>query len=223
MIEENVFKKTKIDFAKLESYGFSKINNVFVLERFFMGGAFKAIIKISPRSEIVGKVWDTECDEEYLLLHVESENTGFVLKVRNEYVRILQDIREYCCLNNYFIYPQANRLADKMLEIYGGKIDFPWEKYEGYGVFRNQKNNKWYALIININQMKLNKELPPKEIEVINVKLNTHNVEKLLMRKGFYPAYHMNKKNWVTIVLDETVDDGLLLELIGESHILSEK
>ena len=110
-----------------------------------------------------------------------------------------------------------------MLEIYGGKIDFPWEKYEGYGVFRNQKNNKWYALIININQMKLNKELPPKEIEVINVKLNTHNVEKLLMRKGFYPAYHMNKKNWVTIVLDETVDDGLLLELIGESHILSEK
>ncbi len=223
MIEENVFKKTKIDYAKLESYGFSKINNVFVLERFFMGGAFKAIIKISPRSEIVGKVWDTECDEEYLLLHVESENTGFVLKVRNEYVRILQDIREHCCLNNYFIYPQANRLADKMLEIYGGKIDFPWEKYEGYGVFRNQKNNKWYALIININQTKLNKELPPKEIEVINVKLNTHNVEKLLMRKGFYPAYHMNKKNWVTIVLDETVDDGLLLELIGESHILSEK
>ena len=47
-----------------------------------------------------------------------------------------------------------------------------------------------------------------------------HNVIYLELRKkeGIYPAYHMNKKSWITIVLDETVHDDVLFDLLAESH-----
>ena len=30
--------------------------------------------------------------------------------------------------------------------------------------------------------------------------------------------YHMNKQHWITIVLDDTVSDSIIMNLIEESH-----
>ena len=38
---------------------------------------------------------------------------------------------------------------------------------------------------------------------------------------GFYPAYHMNKKSWITVVLDETLKDATIMELIEKSYNFS--
>ena len=34
------------------------------------------------------------------------------------------------------------------------------------------------------------------------------------------PGYHLNKKHWITVVLDGTVDDALVEQLVRESHAL---
>lgn len=44
-----------------------------------------------------------------------------------------------------------------------------------------------------------------------------------LDRVHFYPAYHMNKKYWITIVLDKEVDEPLVQQLLAERYGLVEK
>ena len=48
--------------------------------------------------------------------------------------------------------------------------------------------------------------------------LNEEAVQKLVKQKGFYKAYHMNKKSWITIVLNDTLDDSMIKKLIDESY-----
>ena len=71
---------------------------------------------------------------------------------------------------------------------------------------------------MNINISKI--ESGNKEIEIINVKLNRDKIQKLLNKKGFYKAYHMNKIDWITIILNDTVSDLDIIELIDESYNL---
>ena len=34
------------------------------------------------------------------------------------------------------------------------------------------------------------------------------------------PGYHMNKRHWITVLLDGSVPDDLLMEIVAESHRL---
>jgi predicted DNA-binding protein (MmcQ/YjbR family) len=55
-------------------------------------------------------------------------------------------------------------------------------------------------------------------VEVINLKLDKEKIPELIKRHGFYPAYHMNKKYWISIVLDNIISDKELLTLVEESY-----
>ena len=61
------------------------------------------------------------------------------------------------------------------------------------------------------------------QTEIINLKIDDKKIPLLLTQKGFYPAYHMNKKYWITLILDETLNDEIIFQLITESHTFSEK
>ena len=74
---------------------------------------------------------------------------------------------------------------------------------------------------MNINKTKLGKE--NIKVEIINVKLNPEKIKQLIIKKGYYPAYHMNKKNWITITLDDTLEDEIIEKLIDESYELVKK
>lgn len=119
-------------------------------------------------------------------------------------------------MENVFIFPQANRLADEIYNKYGDKPEFPWPEYPTFGVFKNPNNGKWYALVMALNVQKLDKKLTG-EVEVMNIKLDPEKIKELHKEKGFYPAYHMNKKNWISILLNDTVPDKVLLTLLDES------
>ena len=55
----------------------------------------------------------------------------------------------------------------------------------------------------------------------LNLKLD--QVSQLLEEAPFYPAYHMNKKYWISIPLDGRVEDDLLFELVAKSWALTKK
>ena len=38
-----------------------------------------------------------------------------------------------------------------------------------------------------------------------------------------FPAYHMNKNNWITVVLDGELSDELVFGLVQKSFLLSDK
>ena len=215
-IEEEIFKKSKPIKEKLIKYGFKKENNIYIIEKTFMNDSFKAIITIE-KENIKGKIIDLEFNEEYTNIRVENSQGEFVNKVKNEYKKILQDIKNNCFENKYFTTDQANRITNYILNKYNDKPEFLWEKYENFGVFRNQINKKWYAIIMNINKSVL-KEKDNKQIDILNVKTDEKIIEKLIKEKGYYKAYHMNKKNWITIALDETLKDSVIEKLIDSSY-----
>ena len=45
--------------------------------------------------------------------------------------------------------------------------------------------------------------------------------DELRQIPGIYPAYHMNHKTWISVVLDETLPDEKILELIDTSYQLT--
>ena len=215
-IEQNIFRRAKIDFSKLAAYGFEKCGREFVYRQAFMNADFNAVVKIDEKGNVSGEVVDVATSEAYLPLRVEGA-TGFAALVRTQYEKILEDIKAKCCQINYFIYSQANRLAAKICEKYGDKPCFPWDTFDGYGVFKNPDNGKWYALILPIDKSKLDKALSG-QVEIVNIKLDSNEISDLIKQKGFYPAYHMNKKYWISIILDDSVADEFVFELLDESH-----
>ena len=215
-IEENIFKRAEINKNALAGYGFRQAKGFWTLERPLMNGDFKAVIRIDSAGHISGTVYEIATEDEYLPLRVESMD-GFAAEVRNAYIEILKDIKEKCCHKNAFLSGQANRLADEIYKRYGDKPEFPWPEYPTFGVFKNPNNGKWYAIVMALNVQKLDKKLAG-EVEVMNIKLDPEKIKELHKEKGFYPAYHMNKKNWISILLNDTVPDKVLLALLDESH-----
>ena len=57
----------------------------------------------------------------------------------------------------------------------------------------------------------------------MNIKLRPAKIEQLVDRQHFYPAYHMNKKHWLTVMLQKDADISLVQELLAESYQLVEK
>ena len=216
-IEKEIFKKYNVDFNKLKDYGFRKENNKYVYEQDFFDKEFKAIIYIDDKGNVIGKVIDLQLNEEYLGLR--TENLGeFSTKVREEYKKLLVDIKIKCFVEMIFISDQANRINTYIKNKYGDNPEFLWSKFPGYAVYRNKDNKKWYGIIMNLNLSKISNE--KGEVEIINIKINNSKINKLINKKGFYPAYHMNKKDWISIVLNDTLKDSDINSLIDESYNL---
>lgn len=213
---EDIFKRSNFDFDKLITYGFTKDKNCYKYSKTFLDGDFLAEITINKNQKISGKVIDVSLNEEYTNIFVKTQNGEFINKVRDAYKEILNDIKEACTTSNYFIFSQSNKLADYIHEKYNVNPEFLWEKFKGYGIFRNKNNKKWFAIIMNLDKSKLGSG--HGEVEVLNIKLDSEKVKNLLGKRGFYKAYHMNSNNWITIILNEEIDDKIIFNLLDESY-----
>lgn len=215
-IEEEILKRTHVNYNKLEKYGFKKNKNNYTYSKNILDNTFRVDITINNKELLQGKIIDIETNEEYINYRVSSITGDFASKIKEIYKSILLDIKNNCYETDYFISNQANRITKYINDKYKNIPEFLWKKFDGYGVFRNKNNNKWYAIIMNIDKSKISKE--SGEIEIINLKLSPDEVEELLTKKGYYKAYHMNNKSWISIILDNTLNDLEIIELLDKSY-----
>lgn len=103
---------------------------------------------------------------------------------------------------------------------FGAEPEYLWLKYPTYAVFRNKGNNKWFGAVMTVPKSVLGLG-SDGEIEILDVKCVPALVSMLLGEKGFLPAYHMNKNNWITILLDGSVGKERICELIKASYSLT--
>ena len=216
-IEDEIFLKKEFDFEKLKEFGFSFENNTYVYTEDFLDSNFKAIIEISD--VLKGKVIDNFSDEEYIPLRIESYDGEYVCKVREAYKSILKRIADICCESVWFASDQANRIANLIYERYGIKPDFPWN--DDNGVFRHLDTRKWFSLIMFVSIDSLLKNGDRHMLNIMNVKIDASKRDELYEIKGIYPAFHMNHKMWISIVLDETISDDKIMKLIQCSFDLT--
>lgn len=215
-IEGKIFHRCHPDFEKLISFRFVKEKGGYTLRREFMDGDFSAEIHISNEGKIEGKVFETFSGEEYRNIRIETMDGAFVSEVREKYAALLEEIRANCFEEDIFTETQANRLSAWILKIYGVKVEFPWEKLEEYGVFRHPISDKWFGIVMYLPRKKVTEA--EGKTDIINIKLSPETMEKALKIDGVFPAYHMNKKYWVSLILDDTIDDETLHILLSESY-----
>lgn len=223
-IEETVFSRKRWIESKMLAYGFHKANKTYILEKPFLDGDFKTVLSVTPKGQVTGKVIDTITQDEYYQLRQETATGPYVNRVRSAYRSLLTDIVDFCCSDVLFASSQANRLTQAILDHFQVKPDFPWEhssRYQSYGAFRHTSNRKWFALIMNVKREVLDKDGNTSLIDILNVKIPPAQGDELRQIPGIYPAYHMNHKTWISVVLDETLPDEKILELIDTSYQLT--
>ena len=102
---------------------------------------------------------------------------------------------------------------------YNTKPEYLWEKYPDYAVLRHDDNQKWYGLIMNIPYNKID-SAKDGNVDILNVKLDDPLLIDMLTheQKGYYVGYHISRGNWLSIVLDGTVDLKSVFELLDTSY-----
>ena len=60
-------------------------------------------------------------------------------------------------------------------------------------------------------------------IEIVDVRMAPEDVAVRVDRQRIFPGYHMNKKHWVTLLLDGSMPEEELLALVDESYALAAK
>ena len=211
-IESAVFAKKKCDFDRLQRFGFRPSGGGgFELRAPLSLEGYEAEVRVSAGGLVSGRVFETAFDDEYLLLRAECSR-GFACEVREAYISFLEDIAAECFESLPFVSAQANRLAHRIHAEFGDVPDFPWKDDASAGVFRVSPGGKWYALVMNIDASKLNLSASGK-IDVVNVKAEIRG-----RTEGVFPAYHMNKKRWATVLLDGTLDDETVFDYVRKSR-----
>lgn len=220
-LEEEIFKKSRFIPEKLIEYGFETVDKSYVFSKLFLNNEFEARIIIDSNYKIYGKVIDKSFDEEYSLLRVENNIGSFALNVKNEYVNILSDIKDKCTVDVLFNSDQANRITNLIEKEYDILPNFPWngKKYSSYGTFKHD-NGKWFGIIMDVKKSVLNHMDNEGVIDVINVKRDL-NDNSLIDNKSIFEGYHMNHKLWISIVLDDSLSDDFVLNLIKISYNLT--
>ena len=166
------------------------------------------------------QVFDQETGDLYPHVHMESIRGTFVGSVRKTCLEILYQIRKACFDVQDFIYSQTKRIMSQLQEKYGDQLEYLWEKSPDTAVLRHEDSKKWYAVLMRIPWDRLDKG---REGQVEAVNLKHDQVADLLSQKGIYPAFHMNKRYWISLSLDETLSDEDVLDLLETSWNLTLK
>lgn len=103
---------------------------------------------------------------------------------------------------------------------YGTEPEYLWRSVPNYCVLRHGDNRKWYALIMDVPTNKLG--LPGEElVDILDVKTDPLLSGSLRDGKGVFPGYHMQKGDWITILLDGSVDKQQILWLLDRSFAIT--
>ena len=213
---KDFIKDKKIDFKKLEEFGFKLKDNSYYYHTSLLKNQFKMSVKISLDNSIFTEIIDTETNEPYILHLLEMKRSGYSEKVYKAY----SEIQKECFEDEIFKANYTKEIVAYIKNKYGDKLEFLWEKSPKNAVVRRKSTKKWYVAILTISKRKIG--LDSNEItEVINLHNSPEEIEKLIDNKKYFPAYHMNKKHWCTICLDGTVELKEIYKLIDISYELA--
>lgn len=214
-------KNKKINNIKLLNYGFIKKNHSYIYKTKIYNNKFEVVINISKNQQTAALI-DLENNEEYILVDIKGVSGNFVNRIKEEYENIIKDIIDKCMEPDIFKSLQANEIIKYIKEKYNDELEYLWQKFPNNAIWRNKKNNKWYGALLVIKENKLGIE-SDKLVEIIDLRFQKENIHKIIDNNTFYPGYHMNKNNWITIKLDNSIETKKIFELIDNSYNLSLK
>ena len=214
-----LFRSAKIKKDSLEATGFTTSDGVnYTMSPTVSCGAFKADISLSLTEQtLTVHLFDTATGEKYALFDMPSSHGAFVASLREEVQMIIDEIRSKCF--------ESKDLKDDYIAWiktqFGAEPDFPWPDTPDYCVFRCP-NGKWFALIMKVKYKQIGLT-GDEEVWVVNMKADQTEIPNLIDKKSIFPAWHMNKKHWITVLLTAVTDFEKLCEFTQKSWELVNK
>ena len=209
-VEEYNFSK-----EKLLQYGFREKAEKLIYRKEILDSSFFIEI-VFVNSQLLIEVYDIEFDEIYSLYSVDSAVGETVQNIREHVEKLLSSILGLADKSGKISSEIINYCNNK----YGRNHVNPFKKHPDILAFVNEKN-KWYALMSNVDYSKLNKNPDiTTKVKILNVKYPTDKILEIIDNKNIFPAYHMNKKHWISIVLDKNIKLETIKELIDISYSL---
>lgn len=113
---------------------------------------------------------------------------------------------------------------------YKAEPEYLWRSYPDYAVFRHADNRKWFGIVMDVPESVLGLReaaLGPVSsaesggrVDILNVKVDDPILLEILLRqKGYFPGWHMNRRNWISIILDGTVALDEICGMIDASFL----
>ena len=207
----------KYNFSKeqLLQFGFKEEAEKLIYRKEILDGSFLIEI-VFVDSQLLVEVYDLEFDEVYSLFSVDSAVGETVQNIREYVENLLSSILGLA--------DESGKICSEVIDYcnskYGENIVNPFKKHPDILAFVNEKN-KWYALFLEVEYNKLNKNTGvTTKVKILNVKHPTDNILDIIDNQNIFPAYHMNKKHWISIVLDKNIKLETIKELIDISYFL---
>lgn len=209
-VEEYNFSK-----EKLLQYGFKEEADKLVYKKEILDSSFSIEI-VFVNSQLMIEVYDLEFDEIYSLFSVDSAVGETVQNIRESVEEILSSILGLADKSEKI----SLEIIDYCNNKYGGNHVNPFKKHPDILAMVNEKN-KWYSLFLDVEYNKLNKNTDiTTKVKILNVKYPADKILEIIDNKNIFPAYHMNKKHWISIVIDKNIKLEKIKELIDISHSL---
>ena len=95
---------------------------------------------------------------------------------------------------------------DLCSSLYQTQPDYPFNEDFETAVLRHADNSKWFALVMRISRRKLGID-SDEPVDVVNLKLPIEMFGSFDASDGVYPAYHMNKLHWISVLLSDASYD----------------
>ena len=89
---------------------------------------------------------------------------------------------------------------------YGTSPDYPFDENFETAVLRHADNRKWYAIVMRASRRKFGFD-SDEMIDVVNLKLPTEMFGSFGAADDVYPAYHMNKLHWISVLLPDAPEE----------------
>lgn len=216
MVIGNVFDRYTFDDSRAQAYGFVLNDGVYTLRKPLSEEGFYAVYSAAEdRFEV--NVFEEPDGEPFLPFNVKDVEGGFVGAVRQETEQLTQEILENC----FTLTDVKALLIDHVRRKYGTIPEAPWGALEQYHTLNTAKRHKWYGLFMLIPYKYLGVEKEGR-IHVLNLKIRTEDIPAVVDHVHFFPAYHMNKKYWISVLLDRDVNIERVKHLLDESYALVE-
>lgn len=219
---EITFKNRKLNIEKLLSFGFEKTDGGYIYHTDFVDGQMKMTVQIDKDGKIFAEVIDNESGEEYVLHRVVGAAGSFVGKVRAEYELVLEEISAKCFDTEVFKSQQAKEIIAYVKDKYGDEIEYLWQKFPDNAVVRRKDSKKWYVAILTVSRRKLGFD-SDQTVEILDLRIGPEEMQTTVDNIKYFPGYHMNKKHWITICLDNTVPTKEIYARIDNSYNLALK
>ncbi len=216
-----IFLRKKLSIPKLLQYGFQCEGDRFIFDTEILEGEFVLSLTFDEKGQVDTNLIEKETGETYVVYKTSSQG-AFVGEVRTAISEVLEDIAVKCFEPSIFKETQTLQLIDYISSEYGDALEFLWEKLPECAIWRRKDTKKWYATVMTLEKRKLGIPSDGK-VEIIDLRARPERIEELLQREGFYPGWHMNKKHWFTLIMDGSVSNEEVYQLVEQSYALATK